>query len=223
MPGTSTRVWPWFLPYALLSTVHVLLLLLGSALACPTKLLLMPLLLVGVAAGAVLLRAPTFALLVLLGLAILASWLGDGSATFFPMFDDELPVMLASFGLAHLLYMMAFWRARDADRGRVIAALVFYAVVYLAFMAALFPHTGALRVAVLIYGLVLAGTALLATRVNAVTAWGGFCFLVSDATLAFRIFWPHEFPDWTGAVVMVAYTVGQGLIAYGVLTRVRSL
>lgn len=209
----TRRFWPWFLPYALLSGLHVTLLAIDSALAYPTKLLLMPALLLAVVAVA------RRQLMVLLSLAILASWLGDGSSFFFPMFDDELPLMLASFGLAHVFYMVAFWRARDRDRRGFLAPLLLYAAAYVVLMAILLPHTGALAPAVLAYGLVLAGTAFLSTRVNAFTSWGGFWFLASDAMLAFRIFWPQDLPHWTGMFVMATYTLGQGLIAYGLLKR----
>lgn len=209
----------WFLPFALISAAHVALLLADSALTYPTKLLLMPALGLTVLAVVAAQRIRMYLIIALLLAAIAASWLGDGSAAFFPMFDDELPMMLASFGVAHVLYMVAFWKARDVDRPGLLPMLAFYAAAYAVFMTVLFPHTGALCIPVLIYGLVLAGTALLSTRVNTVAAWGGFWFLCSDATLAFRMFWPKELPGWTGGLVMATYTLGQGLIAGGLLRR----
>ncbi|SEE15009.1 YhhN-like protein [Arthrobacter alpinus] len=40
-------------------------------------------------------------------------------------------------------------------------------------------------------------------------------FLASDTILAFRIFALELMPDWTSGMVMLTYTIGQGLIAAG--------
>lgn len=157
----------------------------------------------------------------LLVASVLLSWLGDGAATFFPMFDDELPMMLLCFGLAHVGYVLLMWRARGvAVRGFPAWALA-YAVAYAVLMVLLVPRTGALTVPVMIYGLLLVATAAMASRCGPVIAWGGAWFLVSDAILAFRIFAPEAMPAWTGGAVMLAYTAGQGLIVAGIVAALR--
>lgn len=215
----STLLWP-FAVYAAVSALHVGAMLVGAEpLVYPTKLLLMPALAfavvwalrgaVGSAPGILLLGALAF------------SWLGDGAALFFPFLGDELPAMLACFGIAHLLYMWLFARHL---RIRPLApwALV-YALWWGATLVVLWPHLGALAVAVAIYGLVLGGTAALSTRGGTITAVGGAFFLASDTILAMRLFLPPEIsdtvPSWS---VMLTYTIGQGLLAYGatrLLTR----
>lgn len=206
-----------FLPYLLIATVHVAFVFTEHPLASPTKLLLMPLLALGVLWATAGMRPwPKGALIVLL-LGIGFSWLGDGSSTFFPMFADEVPMMLLNFGLAHVAYVLLMLRGRDIARRRIPPAAAAYVLAYIALMFVLIPHTGGLSVAVLCYGALLVATAAIATRCGPVIAWGGFWFLVSDAILSFRIFTPEAMPAWTSGAVMLTYTVGQGLIAAGVV------
>lgn len=210
-----------FVPYIIVSIVHVVTLSLGHPSHAPTKLLLMPALAAGVVWAAARIRPFPRGAIALLVASIGCSWLGDGSATFFPMFDDALPMMLVCFGLAHVGYLVLMWRARGvAQRGFPAWALI-YAVAYVALMAVLLPHTGALTILVLSYGLLLAGTAAMASRCGPVIAWGGAWFLVSDAILSFRIFLPEVMPAWTSGAVMLTYTLGQGLLAAGIVGALR--
>ena len=207
-----------FLPYAAVSVVHVAALFADHPIAEPTKLLLMPALALAAVWATVwppIRPSPRGAMALLLG-AVLCSWLGDGAAVFFPMFADELPMMLLCFGLAHVGYLVLMWRARGvAVRGFPLWALG-YVAAYAVLMVVLLPRTGSLTAPVAVYGLLLVGTAAMASRCGPVIAWGGAWFLVSDGILAFRIFAPELMPDWTSGAVMLTYTLGQGLIVYGV-------
>ena len=201
-----------WVPYVVLSVVHVLALALGSSLAGPTKLALMPLL-----AFAVLLTAPRLRPRIAIGLllgAIAFSWLGDGAGAFFPG-SPELPLMLLFFGIAHLGYIAVF--LRYAGVRRLPWWTLVYAAWWVGMLVTLGPHTGALFPAVAGYGLVLAGTAATSARCHPVVAMGGAFFLSSDSILAFRLFLPDAMPDWTSPTVMATYTIGQGLIVWGVL------
>ncbi|NYF16364.1 putative membrane protein YhhN [Microbacterium sp. AK009] len=207
-----------FTPYGLVAAVHVISLAAGaSGVAAPTKLLLMPLLAVGVvwALRGAIARTPGILLLIALGL----SWLGDGAGTFFP-FAPTVPMMLLCFGLAHVAYIVLFWRflARDP----VPPWALVYAVWWGALLAALWPHLGALLLPVAVYGLVLGGTAVAASRAGATIAVGGAFFLTSDSILAFDLFWPDAPTALTGPLVMLTYTLGQGLIALGVVRALSS-
>ncbi|WP_396641630.1 lysoplasmalogenase family protein [Microbacterium sp.] len=212
--------WIGFVPYALVSLVHVIALGIGAeAVAGPTKLALMPLLAVaalwagrGSAWGT---PAP------LLFLALAFSWLGDGAGTFFP-YAPELPVMLLCFGLAHIAYIVLFWRFVRIKRWPAWALV--YAAWWLLLVVILVPiimsHIGGgIAPAVAIYGLVLGSTAATAT----IIAIGAAFFLASDTILAFRLFTPEAMPDWTSPLVMATYTLGQGLIVAGVATRLPRL
>ena len=212
------RPWIGFVPYIAVSIVHVLALAVGSdAVAAPTKLALMPLLALAVVWGAWGSRwTPVHTLLVV---AIGLSWLGDGAGTFVPWLPT-VPMMLLFFGLAHLCYIWLFWRLLAVRRVPLWAAV--YAVWWIVLLAVLWPHLGSLAVAVALYGLVLGGTAVAASRCHPLIVWGGVFFLTSDSVLAFRLFLPDAMPDWTSPLVMLTYCLGQGLIAAGVLASVRA-
>jgi uncharacterized membrane protein YhhN len=211
------RAWAWgFAPYAGVSLVHVVALAVDADVAGPTKLLLMPALALGVLwAG----RGTAWGLpATLLFVAIAFSWLGDGAATFFS-YAPELPVMLVCFGAAHLAYIWLF--ARVIAVRRLPAWTLVYAVWWGVLLAVLWPHLGALILGVALYGVVLAGTAATAARAGRLVAWGGAFFLASDTVLAFRLFTPEAMPSWTSPLVMITYTLGQGLIAAGVVQALR--
>ncbi|MCP2637204.1 lysoplasmalogenase [Microbacterium sp. HD4P20] len=213
------RQWIAFAPYLTVSIVHVGALALGAdAIAGPTKLALMPLLALAVVWGGR--GTPWTTARTLLLTAIGLSWIGDGAATFFPWLET-VPMMLLFFGLAHVCYIALFWRLLAMRR--VPAWAVVYAVWWGVLLAVLWPHLGGLLIAVAVYGLVLGGTAVAASRCHPLIAWGGAFFLASDTILAFRLFLPEATPDWTSPAVMFTYCLGQGLIAAGVLvsTRVR--
>lgn len=217
MPRSIPRrtLLPWtFLPYIAMSIVHVAALATNSDIAAPTKLWLMPLLALPVLLS-VRLRPPLT--IVLLLAAVVLSWLGDGAGAFFPT-GPELPLMLLFFGLAHIAYIALFARVLRARR--MPWWTVVYAAWWIAMIIALGPHTGALLPAVAGYGLVLGGTAAFAARCHPLVTIGGVFFLISDTVLAFRLF-VEGMPAWTSPIVMLTYTLGQGLIIAGSLVALR--
>ncbi|MCR2792369.1 lysoplasmalogenase [Microbacterium sp. zg.Y625] len=218
-PTTQTRTWWWgFAAYAVIALAHVILLAAGSPLTYPSKLALMPALIL---AAAWALRGTRWGVPhALLVAALVFSWFGDGAAFFFPFFDDELPMMLLSFGLAHACYIVLFWGHLAVRRLPWWSAI--YAVWWVVLIIVLWPLLGALAIGVAVYGLVLGGTAAAATRCNPAVIVGAVFFLASDTTLAFRLFVPGT-PDWAGVAVMVTYTIGQGLIALGVVQHLRGV
>ena len=212
------RLWICFAPYIVMSVVHVTALATGAGdLAAWTKLALMPLLAVAVVWGArgTAWSSPLALLLVAIGL----SWLGDGAGTFFPMLPT-VPMMLLFFGLAHLFYIWLFTRHLAVRRLPAWSAV--YAVWWVALLIVLWPHLGGLAIAVAAYGLVLGGTAVSASRCHPLVVWGSVFFLSSDSILAFRLFVPEAMPGWTSPLVMLTYTLGQGLIAAGALVSLRA-
>lgn len=241
----SRRKWWGFAPFAVLSVIHVGARLAGAAeIAEPTKLTLMPLLAAAVlwagrdavrsgASGSVRAGLPgsghadvagtggtprraagPVVPSVLLLAALFFSWLGDGAGAFFP-FAPELPVMLGSFGIAHICYIWLLARF-VAHRPFPRWALVF-PLWWVLMLVVLWPTLGSLAFAVAAYGIVLAGTAATAARCSALVAAGGVLFLSSDTILSLRIFLPDAMPDWTSAAVMLTYCAGQGLLVAGVL------
>ena len=211
----SAPLWVPFVPYAITSLVHVVILFADLPGAGITKLLLMPLLALGALWASTAMRPyPATPILVLL-LAIIASWWGDAAGVFIPDSDVELPMMLGCFGLAHLLYMWLFWRTPGLMVRRFPVWALGFTIWWIVLVFVIGPHTDGLLIPVMLYGVVLAGTAAFASRCGPLIAWGGLWFLVSDTILAFRIFLPDDMPAWTGAAVMATYTLGQGLIGYG--------
>ena len=217
------RLWIGFAPFALVSAIHIAALAVGAdPLAGPTKLLLMPLLAIGVLGGGRGSRwGNTYTLLLT---AIALSWIGDGAGTFFPTMPT-VPMMLLFFGVAHLCYIWLFWRVIPVRRVPLWA--IVYGVWWVALVAILVPLIlqniggGPYAIGVAIYGLVLGGTAVAASRCHSLVAAGGAFFLASDSILAFRLFTPDAMPDWTSPLVMLTYCLGQGLIAAGVIVAAR--
>ncbi|MDR2254586.1 MAG: lysoplasmalogenase [Arthrobacter sp.] len=210
--------------YALNVAVHVAALAVDAeGLAAPSKLTLMPLLGLAAALSVLSRRAghavPGRGALALLLAAVGLSWLGDGAATFTP-FLPTLPAMLGFFGLAHLAYIVLFWR-RLAVR-RPGWAVVWLPVWWLGMVVLIAPHAGALAVAVAAYGVVLACTCAASRRGPTPAWWGGIAFLLSDSILALRLFLP-DMPHWTSPAVMLSYGLGQGLLVWAACRGLSSL
>ena len=216
-----TRWWGFGL-YALVSAIHIVSGVVGpDVIVFPTKLMLMPALAIAALwalRGSFDASTATRAASVLF-VALAFSWLGDGAGFFFPFLDDELPAMLLCFGLAHLAYILLF--LRFLPRRAVPSWTLVYAVWWVLMVAVLWPSLGALAIAVALYGLVLGGTAVAATRGGAITTAGGAFFLASDTILALRLFLPDQTGLLAGPWVMLTYTIGQGLLAYGIVRLLR--
>ena len=212
-----TRLWIGFVPFAIVAIVHVAALAVGAdEVSTPTKLWLMPLLAVAVLwAGRGSGWGTPYVLLIT---AIALSWLGDGAGTFFAMLPT-VPTMLLFFGLAHLCYIWLFWRILAVRR--VPPWAIVYGLWFGILLALLWPSLGGLLIAVAVYGVVLGGTAVAASRCHPLIAWGGAFFLTSDTILAFELFMPDATPTWASPVIMFAYCLGQGLIAAGVIAADR--
>ncbi|WP_315551777.1 lysoplasmalogenase [Microbacterium aurum] len=216
-----TRWWGFGL-YALVSAIHIVSGVVGpDVIVFPTKLMLMPALAIAALwalRGSFDASTATRAASVLF-VALAFSWLGDGAGFFFPFLDDELPAMLLCFGLAHLAYILLF--LRFLPRRAVTRWTLIYVVWWVLMVAVLWPILGALAIAVALYGLVLGGTAVAATRGGAITTAGGAFFLASDTILALRLFLPDQTGLLAGPWVMLTYTIGQGLLAYGIVRLLR--
>lgn len=204
-------VWA-FTPYVVVSITHVILLVIDSPAAGPTKILLMPLLAVPVIVTARRLgsRPATF----LIAAALAFSWLGDSAGAFFPALP-ELPLMLAFFGLAHLAHIALF--LRFVAQRRMPWWTLIYAIWWIAMLIVLGPHTDGIFLALALYGIVLAGTAATSARSTPTIAVGGAFFLASDTILAFHLFLPEAVSSWGSPAVMLTYPLGQGLLIAGAI------
>jgi uncharacterized membrane protein YhhN len=206
-----TRTAAVFAPYVLVGVVHLVALLTNAAqLSSFTKPLLMPLLLAGLLFALPRWRSEV----ALLGsLGILFSFLGDTSL----MYSGDLGFLLGLgfFLLAHVGYLILFLRRLRMRRLPAFAAV--YGVWWLALVAVLAPHTGALLVPVAVYGLVLGAMGASALRCNRLVAVGGILFVASDTLLGLDKFLPG-FDLWqSDFLIMLSYIAAQGLIALGVV------
>lgn len=155
-------------------------------------------------------------------LALFFSWLGD-TAPSLASGDTAFLLMVGFFLLAQLVYIVAFLPHRSASvLTRQRALITPYAVAFVALVLACAPHAGSLLVPVLIYGLLLATMAVLATGLGPLVWVGGTLFLISDGLIALDAFAPWWSLPGQGFWVMLTYTVAQVSITLGVL-RVQRL
>ncbi len=207
-----------FVPYAVISVLHLVFILTGNQtltdIAATARMPLLALAVVIVLKGASRSLAG-----VLLLIAIVMSWFGGLSGSFAPA-GLSLPLMLLFFGLAHLAYIWLYGKALAARR--IPAWALVYVVWLVAILVVLWPHLGRLAIAVAIYGVVLAGTAIASTRVNGLVAWGGAFFLASDTFLSLVIFTPDAVAGWGFFLAMLTYNGGQGLLALGAVLAMRA-
>jgi uncharacterized membrane protein YhhN len=210
-----------FLPYAIISIVHCMLIIFklpGSGFE--TKQLLMPALALAAVWSMWRVRPWQRSAMVLLLVALTASWIGDGAGLFFASLPT-LPTMIGFFAIAHLAYIVLFWRAPGiAEPKRVPWWALVYTVWWVVTLVVVGPHAGALFAPLAIYGVVLGLTAALSTRFGRLVACGGAFFLVSDTFIALKEF--MGVPAWLGdLVIMPTYTLGQGLIVFGTVILLR--
>ncbi len=202
-----------FVPYVVVSVIHLTALYVGSeGVAGPTKVLLMPALLVALFG-----QLPRVRWIVVMWLTVATIFLWVGDWLFALPGEIGFLLALGAFFFAHVAHLALFrWPLRR--RGLTWWAFA-YLAWWLALMLVLGPHLGVLIVPVAIYGVVLGAAAAFALVTNPITAIGAFLFLVSDSILAFKLFWPG-FAIWQqDAIIMVLYLAGQGLIVYGALRQ----
>jgi len=211
------RPWFAFIPYAIVSLVHLASVIVDAGqvtdIAATAR---MPLLALGVVLamrGAR--RGMPYALLLS---AIALSWFGGLSGSF--LSGLALPMMLLFFGLAHLCYIWLFRRRLAVHRTPRWAWV--YVVWWVGIIVFLWPRVGNLTIAVAVYGVVLAGTAITATQCHPLIAWGGAVFLASDTFLSLVLFVPEAAGAWGFPMAMLTYNVGQGLIALGAVIVMRA-
>lgn len=211
-----------FLPYIVISVVHCVMVIFhlpGSG--YETKQLLMPALALAAVWSMWQVRPWPRSAMVLILLALTTSWIGDGAGLFFPSLPS-LPMMILFFAFAHVAYIVLFWRAPGiALPKRIPWWSLVYVLWWVVTLTIVGPHAGELFFPLAIYGIVLGLTAALSPRLGWIVALGGAFFLLSDTFIALDEFMglPQVIAD---IVVMPTYTLGQGLIVYGVTKLLRS-
>ena len=124
---------------------------------------------------------------------------------------------LGGFLLAHLAFLILFTRSmRERRIPWYASAYVAWWVVLVLYLA---PYVGALIVPVAVYGLVLGASSVAALGTGRLAAIGALVILVSDTILAFKLFVPGYTFYPVDFIIMTLYVVGNGLIAYAVVSR----
>lgn len=205
------RVFTVFLPFLVVSVIHLVALLIEErSVSVFTKPLLMPLLGIALLFSLPRIRSE---IALLAGLGILFSWAGD--VLLASPGDLGFLIGLGCFLLAHVAYITLFLR-RLRKRPIQLAS-----VVYLAWLVALVwilaPHLGSLLIPVVAYGVVLSAMGIIALSCNAWIAIGGALFVVSDSLLGLNRFLPGFEPSHVDFLIMLSYLLAQGLIAAGVI------
>ena len=170
---------------------------------------LMPLLAAALAASS---PRPRTRLVTLVLAALGLSWLGD-AAPDLAGGDAAFLTMVAFFLCAQIVYIIAFAPYRAASilhTRRWLLAVPAIAVVALVAVAA--PGAGTLLGPVVVYALLLATMAVLATGVSPIVTTGAVLFVVSDSLIALRAF--TDLPV-SGFAIMSTYIAAQVLIAVG--------
>ncbi|TCS18110.1 lysoplasmalogenase [Caulobacter sp. BK020] len=134
-----------------------------------------------------------------------------------------LPFGLAAFLAGHLVYVVLFWRERGplGTAFWTVAPLVLLAAAVM--LARLWTSLGALKPAVVVYGLAIAAmvsTSLLLPHLRWPATVGALAFMASDAILSFDLFKGAKLagsPRLTAWAVWFLYFGGQAMITWGML------
>jgi uncharacterized membrane protein YhhN len=204
-----------FVPFAIVGLAHLVGLFTGlTVLSGLTKPLLMLALL-----GAFLTSVPRIRSRVALlgGLGIVLSWAGDVSLA--SPGDLGFLVGLGFFFGAHVAYLVLFLTALPIRRMRRLSLI--FVPWWAIFVALLAPHAGVMLVPIALYGAVLGAVAAAALACNRWVGAGAVFFLASDSLLGLHLFVPG-FEFWqVDFTIMLAYILGQGLIAWGAVVHAR--
>jgi len=165
---------------------------------------------------------------------LIFSWVGDLLLLFDQVQSYLFVYGLASFLIAHLLYIFCYRKARyeEAELGLLPTQEMRYLfILVLAGSAAvwiLFPHLGSLKVPVIIYAIVLTLMAIAALYRFGKTPKSSFglvfigalLFMVSDSMLAINKF--VEPINNAGFWVMLTYGLAQLLIVVGIVEHTKT-
>ncbi|MDO5682379.1 MAG: lysoplasmalogenase [Propionibacteriaceae bacterium] len=204
-PGLGqSGAWRWW-AYAGIVVIQLITLWLGvHRVSVPAQMLLMPVL----ALAAWLAPEPRLRRLTLV--ALFFSFLGDTLPRFV---SDELVlvVLLGSFLVAHVAWIIALWPVRP-PRPWLLVVYVAYAVGMVTWVL---PGAGALAPAVVVYATALTSTGLLASGLGWSGVLGGALFIISDSMIAVQNFTAFAFAHMDVAI-MATYILAHGLLVWGV-------
>lgn len=162
-------------------------------------------------------------------LALFFSWAGDVLLMFQANDSNFFLFGLSAFLLAHIFYIIFFYRIRLKEKIKIDFKLLLVVVIYYAgLVSLLFNHLGSMQIPVMAYGIVISTMFLLAMHMlfikNKIAGrWmmpGALLFVLSDSLLAINKFYqPFEL---AGVVVILTYGMAQLFIVIGAIKYIRS-
>lgn len=162
-------------------------------------------------------------------LALFFSWGGDVLLMFQGQRDIFFLLGLSSFLLAHIFYIIFFYKVRLAEKVKRSTWLLLVVIIYYAALITwLSPYLNEMKWPVRIYGVVISIMFMLAMHmlyINNKNAgkWmmtGALLFVISDSVLAVNKF--YQAFEAAGIVIMLTYGIAQFLIVEGAIRYIRS-
>ena len=162
-------------------------------------------------------------------LALFFSWGGDVLLMFQGQRDIFFLLGLSSFLLAHIFYIIFFYKVRLAEKVKSnIWLLLIVIIYYAALITWLSPYLNEMEWPVRIYGVVISIMLMLAMHMLYINnkkagKWmmiGALLFVISDSGLAVNKF--YQAFEAAGIVIMLTYGLAQFLIVEGAIRYIRS-
>lgn len=189
------------------------------------KPLLMPLLMIGfmvsVKAGSTNLRTWIIA-------ALFFSWAGDVLLLFEPKDKIFFMLGLSSFLLAHIFYIVFFYKNRVKENIKGNPWLMVIVVIYYGVLITLLsPYLAEMKWPVRVYGIVISFMFMLAMHMlwiknKTAGRWmmtGAFLFVISDSLLAINKF--YQSFEMAGILIILTYGLAQLFIIYGAINYIK--
>jgi len=165
----------------------------------------------------------------LLIVSLIFSWSGDVNLLFVYLNENFFLSGLASFLIAHILYIVIFKKeiknsTQPSNLKLTLVASSGFLLFYILLMTYLFPNLKEFAPPVLVYGLVICAMGIFAfVRKNKVNKTsfkfvylGALIFILSDTTIAINKFAFSEQLPFASTIIMTTYTLAQVLIVVGI-------
>jgi len=210
----------WLVLFFLITAADIFAIITGNEdLRWLTKSFIAPILIGYIAASATLIKSALYKWVI--G-ALVFSWIGDillmleSKGSIFFIFG------LISFLIAHICYIDFFnvirLKRQIKTNWSIIGAVAIY---YFTLIIFLFPHLGALKIPVIIYGIVISSMLAIALHLRTIKfaaagisiMLGAILFVASDTMLAINKFYaPFEY---AGILILITYAFAQLMIVSG--------
>lgn len=142
---------------------------------------------------------------------LVLSFFGD----LFLMFSGGFIAGLASFLIAHILYILTFKKLFKRQNLLYLPAILLFIIGLCSF---LYPHLGAMKTPVFLYAITIGIMLYVALGTN--KKWliiGAGIFVLSDSILAINIFYQKSL--WGSLAVMMTYVLAQYFLVKGMIKK----